>query len=81
VSGERPPTGVSLGAVRTAPAVPSAEGARLSAAVSEGLQAAASGADLRLSSLRIRAPANATAAEIAAAVRRAVEAAGAGKSR
>jgi type IV pilus biogenesis protein CpaD/CtpE len=82
VSGDPPPVRMRAATTRTAAAIPSAEAARLESALRDGLRAAMpDGRALRIASLEIRLPAGASRAEIAAAVRRAVAAAGAGRRR
>jgi hypothetical protein len=62
-----------IGPARIAPAAPTAEGARVSAAVREGLAAAAApGSSLTVASLRVKVPHRTSAAEITRAVHEAL---------
>lgn len=73
---DRPPR-ITAGPTRAAPTVPSAEAAGVSAAVRDGLAAAAGtpGPSLHVGRLRVKVPQGADPAEVARAVQAAVEAA------
>jgi hypothetical protein len=65
---------IQTGPMRIAPAAPTAEARQVSGAVSEGLAAAATpGPSLGLASLKVKVSRGTSTADIARAVRRAVE--------
>jgi hypothetical protein len=66
---------IQTGPIRIAPAAPTAEARRISSAVSEGLATAAAvpGPSLELASLKVKVSRGTSTADIARALRRAVE--------